>query len=56
MCKQQLKKEAVKHETEMYSSILDILIEQEKILLNSKKTHGKLFEAIENANNIIRIL
>lgn len=30
----------------MYTAILDILLEEEKIILNSKKAHGKLFEAV----------
>ena len=35
---------------------MDILIEEEATILNNKKAKGKIFEAVENGNNIIRIL
>ena len=35
---------------------MDILLDEEYLILNSKKARGKIFEAIENGNNIIRIL
>ena len=56
MCKEQLKKDSVKHDSEIYSEILDIILEEEYCILNNKKAKGKIFEAIENGNNIIRIL
>ena len=35
---------------------MDILLGEEKLIMNSKKAHAKYFEAIENGNNMIRTL
>lgn len=40
----------------MYNNIMKTFIAEERIIMNSKRAHGKKFEAIENGNNIVRAL
>lgn len=43
LCKEQMKQENVKHDPPMYTSIMDTLLGEERIIMNSKKAHGKAF-------------
>ena len=55
-CRQELLREVVRRDQDVYCHIMDILINEEKALMRHYLRKNKKFEAMEYANNVIRVL